>query len=338
MLDLIDKLVEKCLVAIDAAKEAAELYDIKVQFLGKNGEYTGVLRGLKDVSPQEKPRLGKLINEGRMRLEARFAEKEAALKAAELAKRLEKETIDVTLRKDIPVGSLHPVTKVIEEIENIFVGLGFSVVEGPEIETDYFNFQLMNIPPDHPARDMQDTFYVSDTALLRTHTSPMQAHVMLSQKPPIRIICPGKVYRADNDATHSPIFHQVEGLVVDKNVSLAHLKGTLEMMAKALFDQNTQVRFRPSYFPFTEPSVEVDVSCAMCHGQGCRLCKGTGWIEILGAGIVNPQVLTNCGIDADEYSGFAFGFGIDRIAMIKYGIPDIRTLYENDVRFLKLYK
>ena len=338
MLDLIEKLVAKCLQRIESAQDSGELNDIKVQFLGKNGEYTSILRGMKDVSPQDKPRLGKLINEGRIKIEEMLTRRESELREAELAHKLRKETVDVTLETPMEVGSVHPITSVINEIVDIFVGLGFTAVEGPEIESDYFNFQLMNIPPDHPARDMQDTFYVSDTTLLRTHTSPMQAHTMLSQQPPIRIVVPGKVYRADDDATHSPIFHQIEGLVVDKDISLAHLKGTLDMVAKALFSAETKTRFRPSYFPFTEPSVEVDVSCCVCGGKGCRLCKGTGWLEILGAGVVNPVVLENCGIDSNVYSGIAFGLGVDRIAMIKYGIPDIRSLYENDVRFLRKYK
>ena len=339
MLDLmIDKIVAKSLELIAAAKDSQDLNDIRVKVLGKNGEYTSVLRGMNTVSPEEKPRLGKLINEGRVKIESLIAAKEAELKAAELNRRLKKEAVDVTLDTPCEVGSTHPITSVIDEVVNIFVGLGFTAVEGSEVESDYFNFQLMNIPPDHPARDMQDTFYVSDKTLLRTHTSPMQAHTMLSQQPPIRIVVPGKVYRADDDATHSPIFHQIEGLVVDKDISLAHLKGTLDMVAKALFNQETKTRFRPSYFPFTEPSVEVDVSCCVCGGKGCRLCKGTGWLEILGAGVVNPVVLENCGIDPNVYSGIAFGLGVDRIAMIKYGIPDIRSLYENDVRFLKNYK
>ncbi|MBQ4444026.1 MAG: phenylalanine--tRNA ligase subunit alpha [Clostridia bacterium] len=338
MLDLIEKIVAKSIALIEAAKDLNALNEIRVKILGKNGEYTSVLRGMKDVSPQDKPRLGKLINEGRVEIEGLIAKKEAAFKAAELERKLKKETVDVTLDAPVEVGSVHPITSVINEVTDIFVGLGFTAVEGSEVESDYYNFQLMNIPPDHPARDMQDTFYVSDSTLLRTHTSPMQAHTMMSQQPPIRIIVPGKVYRADDDATHSPIFHQIEGLVVDKDISLAHLKGTLDMVAKALFNAETKTRFRPSYFPFTEPSVEVDVSCCMCGGKGCRLCKGTGWLEILGAGVVNPVVLDNCGIDSTVYSGIAFGLGVDRIAMIKYGIPDIRSLYENDVRFLRKYK
>ena len=338
MFDKIKDLVAKAKDSITEAADSNVLADVKVKFLGRNGEYTGILRGLKDASPEERPTLGKLINEGRSQIEAMFAEKEAQLKAREQEMKLAAERIDVTLPAKSEMGSIHPLTLVKNQIIDIFIGLGFEVKEGPEIETDLFNFQLLNIPEDHPARDMQDTFYVGNNLLLRTHTSPMQAHTMKSERPPIRILVPGKVYRSDDDATHSPIFNQIEGLVIDKGVSLSHLKGTLEVFAKSLFGNETRVRFRPSYFPFTEPSVEVDVSCAMCGGKGCSLCKGTGWIEILGAGVVNPQVLVNCGIDPKEYSGFAFGFGVDRIAMIKYGIPNIRALYENDVRFLKQYK
>lgn len=338
MVNQIEKIAQECEALINSAQCSQELSEIKVKFLGKSGEYTMILRGLKDVAPADKPMMGKLINEGRVRLENAFFNKENQLKTLELAKRLEDERIDVTLSKDVNIGSLHPLTLVKNEILDIFNCLGFSVKEGPEIETDFFNFNALNIPDDHPARDMQDTFYVGDKLLLRCHTSPMQARTMLKEKPPIRITVPGKVYRADDDATHSPIFNQIEGLVIDKGVSLSHLKGTLDMFAKALFNENTKTRFRPSYFPFTEPSVEVDVSCALCGGEGCRLCKGTGWIEILGAGVVNPQVLINCGVDPEEYSGFAFGMGIDRIAMIKYGIPHMRILFENDIRFLKQYR
>ena len=338
MFDKIKNLVAKAGEAITEATDTLKLSDVKVRFLGRNGEYTGILRGLKDASPEDRPTLGKLINEGRAQIEKMFADKEAALKAKEQEMKLASERIDVTLPAQSELGSIHPLTLVKNEIIDIFIGLGFEVKEGPEIETDLFNFQLLNIPEDHPARDMQDTFYVGDKLLLRTHTSPMQAHTMTTERPPIRIVVPGKVYRSDDDATHSPIFNQIEGLVIDKDVSLSHLKGTLETFAKSLFGDETKVRFRPSFFPFTEPSVEVDLSCAICGGKGCSLCKGTGWIEVLGAGVVNPQVLINCGIDPEEYSGFAFGFGVDRIAMIKYGIPNIRTLYENDVRFLKQYK
>ncbi len=338
MIDKIKELVEKVKDRLEKASSVAEVGDIRVTFLGKSGEYTGLLRGLKDVAPQDRGPIGKLINEGKVRLENMLAEKEAYFRAKEEARKLKSEKIDVTLSKGYKIGSMHPITKVKNEILDTFIGLGFAVKEGPEIETDYYNFQTLGIPADHPARDMQDTFYISENILLRTHTSPMQSRTMLSEKPPIRIVVPGKVYRADDDATHSPIFNQIEGLCVEEGISLAHLKNMLEIFAKSTFTKDTKVRFRPSYFPFTEPSVEVDISCSMCGGKGCRLCKGTGWIEILGAGIVNPVVLENCGIDSKKYSGFAFGFGIDRIAMLKYGIPDIRLMYENDVNFLKQYK
>ena len=338
MTELIDNIVAECLHSIREAESTVSLNDVRVKFLGKSGEYTLLLRGLKDVAPADKPAAGKLINDGRIKLEAAFSNKESELKYSELMARLEAERLDVTLPVEAKLGTLHPLTLVKTEILDILSCLGFAVKEGPEIETDFFNFQALNIPEDHPARDMQDTFYVGDKLLLRCHTSPMQARTMLKEKPPIRIAVPGKVYRADDDATHSPMFNQIEGLVIDKGVSLSHLKGTLDMFAKALFNSNTKTRFRPSYFPFTEPSVEVDVSCALCGGTGCRLCKGTGWIEILGAGVVNPQVLINCGVDPEQYSGFAFGMGIDRIAMIKYGIPHMRILFENDVRFLKQYR
>ena len=338
MLEKIKELLATLKENADRSESSSDVNDLRVRFLGKNGEYTGLLRGLKDVAPEERGKIGKLINEGKQKIEQILAEKEAYFKAKEQELKLKSEKIDVTLSKGFEIGSTHPITKVKNEILETFIGLGFAVKEGPEIETDYYNFQTLGIPEDHPARDMQDTFYVGDKILLRTHTSPMQSRTMLSEKPPIRIVVPGKVYRADDDATHSPIFNQIEGLCVEEGISLAHLKNMLEIFAKSTFSKDTKVRFRPSYFPFTEPSVEVDISCTMCGGKGCRLCKGTGWIEVLGAGIVNPVVLENCGIDSTKYSGFAFGFGIDRIAMLKYGIPDIRLMYENDVNFLKQYK
>ena len=338
MLNKIKELLDKVKELLESASSTTDISDLRIRFLGKSGEYTGLLRGLKDVPPAERGPIGKLINDGKVRLETMLAEKEAYFRKKEEERKLKSEKIDVTLSKGYTIGSTHPITKVKNEILDTFIGLGFSVKEGPEIETDYYNFQTLGIPADHPARDMQDTFYISENILLRTHTSPMQSRTMLSQKPPIRIVVPGKVYRADDDATHSPIFNQIEGLCVEEGISLAHLKNMLEIFAKSTFNEDTKVRFRPSYFPFTEPSVEVDISCSMCGGKGCRLCKGTGWIEVLGAGIVNPVVLENCGIDSKKYSGFAFGFGIDRIAMLKYGIPDIRLMYENDVNFLKQYK
>ncbi len=339
MQDAIAKIKNECIALTAAATSTKDIADVKVKYFGKSGEFSLAMRLLKDVPKEEKPAFGKMLNDMRVEAEAFLTKKEADLKAAEKAARLKEERIDVTLpATEAKLGSLHPLTQVKNEILDTFISLGFEVLEGPEIETDEFCFQMLNIPKDHPARDMQDTFYVNDNFVLRTHTSPMQARTMLKKKPPLRLVIPGKVFRSDDDSTHSPMFHQIEGLVVDKRVSLCDLKGALEEFAKSIFTPDTKVRFRPSYFPFTEPSVEVDVSCAICGGKGCRVCKHTGWIEILGAGIVNPQVLINCGIDPTKYSGFAFGIGIERVTMIKYGIPDIRLLFENDSRFLNLYK
>ncbi len=335
----VTKIKDSCIAMAKAAKTSADINNIKIKFCGKNGEFTNAMKLLKDVAKEEKPAMGKLLNDARVEAEAEIAKAETKILKKEREAKLEAERIDVTLHeKEQIVGGLHPLTQVKNEILDTFISLGFEVKEGPEIETDYYNFQLLNIPKDHPARDMQDTFYITDNILLRTHTSPMQGRTMLEKKPPLRLVVPGKVYRSDDDATHSPMFQQIEGLVVDKKITLCDLKGILEEFAKAMFSSKTQVRFRPSYFPFTEPSVEVDVSCAICGGKGCRICKGTGWIEILGAGIVNPQVLENCGIDSKEYSGFAFGLGIERITMIKYGIPDMRMFFENDIRFINQYK
>ncbi|MEG1612748.1 MAG: phenylalanine--tRNA ligase subunit alpha [Clostridia bacterium] len=339
MIETIYKLKSDCLQQIERQKTSAGLNDVRVKFFGKNGEFTNAMKLLKDVPKDEKPAMGKLLNDARVEMETYLSKQENLLNEREKLERTKKEYIDITLPGKAPsIGALHPLTLVKNEILDTFIGLGFEVKEGPEIESDYFNFQLLNIPKDHPARDMQDTFYISDKFLLRTHTSPMQARTMLESKPPIRIVVPGKVYRSDDDATHSPMFQQVEGLVVDRHITLCDLKGALEAFAQRMFDKKTKVRFRPSYFPFTEPSVEVDVSCSICHGKGCRICHGTGWIEILGAGIVNPAVLDACGIDSKEFSGFAFGFGIERIAMIKYGIPDMRFFFENDIRFIQQYK
>ena len=313
------------------------LNEIKIKYLGKSGEVSLLMKNMKNISPQDRPAFGKKINEIRDYIESNLAKIETELAEKEKKAKLKKEKIDVTIPVKINKGSLHPITTVKNEITEIFTGLGFEVLEGPEVETDYYNFQMLNIPKDHPARDMQDTFYFSDNLLLRTHTSPMQARTMEVKKPPIRMVCPGKVYRADDDATHSPIFNQIEGLVIDKKITLCDLKGILDEFVKIFFNKNTKTRFRPSYFPFTEPSVEVDASCSECGGKGCKVCKGTGWIEILGAGMVNPKVLDNAGIDSKKYSGFAFGLGIDRMAMIKYKINDLRLMYENDIRFLKQF-
>jgi len=321
------------------AKDNQELNDIRVKVLGKKGELTAILRSMGSLSPEERPVVGGLVNEARDYLEELIKEKEEELKKEELEKRLKTEKLDVTMPgKNIKVGSVHPITKIIEEVEEIFLGMGYSIADGPEVETCFYNFDQLNAPEDHPSRDLQDTFYITEDVILRTQTSPVQARVMENQKPPIKIICPGTVYRSDTvDATHSPVFHQVEGLVVDKNISMADLKGTLEMFAKKCLGENTKIRFRPHHFPFTEPSAEADVSCFVCGGKGCRVCKNEGWIELLGCGMVHPNVLRNCGIDPKEYSGFAFGFGVERIAMAKYGIDDLRLLYENDVRFLKQF-
>ena len=315
-----------------------DLNDVKVKFLGKNGEITALLKGMKDVPPEMRSSFGKMVNDLKNEVTEIIAVKEVEVKKAELEKKFNSERVDVTMPGKKPlIGSQHPLNIVKNKIINAFTGMGFEIFEGPEIDTDYYCFQALNIPKDHPARDMQDTFYFGDNVLLRPHTSPGQVRTMQSKKPPIKILSPGRVYRADDDASHSPMFHQIEGLVVDKGVSLCDLKGLLDEFVKIMFDEDTKTRFRPSYFPFTEPSVEVDVTCCKCHGKGCSLCKGTGWIEILGAGVVNKKVLEMSGIDSEIYSGLAFGLGIERITMIKYGISDIRTLFENNVKFLKQF-
>lgn len=339
MKEKISELYNSALEAIRTVKDKKSLDEIRVKYLGKSGSVTQLLKGMRDVAPEERPKIGQLVNDLRGKIEAIIQAKEEERKKDELANALTSERIDVTMPGLADkFGSIHPINLVRNELIDVFVGMGFEIFEGPEIETDEFNFKLLNIPEDHPARDMQDTLYVGDNIMLRTQTSSGQARVMLDKKPPLKIISPGKVYRADDDATHSPMFHQMEGLVVDKNVNLRDLKGTLEAFLKKLFDDNVKTRLRPSYFPFTEPSVEVDVSCFKCHGKGCSLCKGTGWIEVLGAGMVNRKVFENCNINPDEYQGFAFGVGLERIAMLKYGIPDIRYFFENDIRFLKQFK
>lgn len=338
MKEKIESIKSAALLAVEEADSSAALNDVRVRFLGKNGEMTSLMKLLGTVSKEERPAMGKALNDVRVEIESALDAKIAAVSEREKQARLAAEAVDVTLpAKTRRTGTLHPLTQVREDIIKVFLGMGFSVAEGPEIESDLFNFQLLNVPKDHPARDMQDTFYVNDNFVLRTHTSPMQARIMTTQQPPVRVVIPGRVYRSDDDASHSPIFHQIEGLAVDKHITMGDLEGCLQTFAEQLFDKDTKIRLRPSYFPFTEPSVEVDVTCAICHGKGCRICKGTGWVEILGAGIVNPAVLDMCGIDSKEYSGFAFGMGIERIAMIKYGIPNIKLFYENDVRFLKQF-
>lgn len=336
----LDELEKSALHEIENSHGLPELEAIRVKLLGKKGELTAALRGMKDIPEQDRPVFGKRINELRDEITAALESKIGEIKRAEKDARLIAEQVDITLPgKKQPIGGLHPLTRIYYEIRDIFVSMGFDVMDGPEIEYDKYNFEMLNIPKDHPARDTQDTFYVSDDIVLRTHTSPVQIRTMLKQKPPIRMICPGRVYRSDDvDATHSPIFNQIEGLVVDKGISLANLKGTLSVFLKEFYGEDTVTKFRPGHFPFTEPSAEVDATCSKCHGKGCAVCKGTGMIEVLGSGMVHPQVLRNCGIDPDEYSGFAFGMGLDRLATIKYGITDIRLLFENDIRFLAQFK
>lgn len=317
----------------------AKLNEVRVAFLGKKGQLTALLKGMKDVLPEERPMVGQLVNETRESIENLIEETKAKLEAAERDLRLKQEVIDVTLpAKKNRVGHRHPNTIALEEVENIFVGMGYEVVEGPEVEYDYYNFEALNIPANHPAKDEQDTFYINEEIVLRTQTSPVQVREMEKGKLPIRMIAPGRVFRSDEvDATHSPSFHQIEGLVVDKHITFADLKGTLAEFARQLFGEDTKVKFRPHHFPFTEPSAEVDVTCFKCGGKGCRFCKGSGWIEILGCGMVHPRVLKMSGIDPEEYSGFAFGVGLERIALLKYEIDDMRLLYENDDRFLKQF-
>ena len=325
--------------ALANAKLPQEIDELRVRFLGKKGELTGILKQMGKLSPEERPVIGQLANEVRSWIETDIETRLTEIKASQMAARLESEKLDVTLPGKRPqFGAKHPLSIVLDEIKEIFIGMGFEIADGPEVETDYYNFEALNIPKDHPARDTQDTFYINENILLRTQTSPVQVRVMEQKKPPIRIISPGRVYRSDAlDATHSPLFHQIEGLVVDKGITFADLKGTLETFIKRLYGEDSVVRFRPHHFPFTEPSAEVDVQCFNCKGEGCRLCKGEGWIEILGCGMVHPKVLSNCGIDPEVYSGFALGMGLERVVMRRYNIDDIRLFYENDVRFLKQF-
>jgi len=338
MREQLEQLRNEALQAIGEASTEEALQNIRIRFLGRKGELTALMKGLGQLSSEERPVVGQLVNTIRDEIESKL---EAGLTAArEHAKneRLQSEQIDVTLPgRRTSCGSKHPITLVIEEVSDIFAGLGFSIAEGPEIEHDWYNFEALNFPPEHPARDMQDTFFVDNRLLLRTHTSPVQIRTMLKKKPPLRIIAPGTVYRCDSDATHSPMFHQIEGLLVDKGISFGDLKGILTIFTNQLFGQKTGVRLRPSFFPFTEPSAEVDIACVICGGKGCRVCKNSGWLEILGAGMVDPEVYRHVGYDAEDISGFAFGMGIERIAMLKYGISDMRLLFENDVRFLRQF-
>lgn len=338
MQDKIKELLERAKEEIKKLRARRELNDLRVRLLGKSGEVTALLKGMKEIPGDQRAAFGKRVNDLKAEIESELSAMEKELKKLELTERFEAEKIDVTLPgTPVRMGNLHPLNLVRNQILDAFCGMGFEIFEGPEVEYDYYCFQALNIPKDHPARDMQDTFYISDNIVLRPHTSPGQIRTMEAKKPPIKVLSPGRVYRADDDASHSPMFHQIEGLVVDKGITLCDLKGLLDTFFKTIFDEETKIRLRPSYFPFTEPSVEVDVSCTECHGKGCKLCKGTGWIEILGAGIVNRKVLENCGVDPDVYSGLAFGLGIERITMIKYGVPDIRTLFENNTRFLRQF-
>lgn len=322
--------------AVLSSKTQQEIDELRVKYLGKKGELTAILKQMGSLSPEERPIMGQLVNEAKEKVEKLIAERTAVIKQKETELKLKAEALDVTMPgKKVNVGKLHPLNTVLDDMIDIFQSMGFDVVDGPEVETDYYNFEALNVPADHPARDMQDTFYLAENLLLRTQTSAAQIRTMENRKPPIRIICPGRVFRADEvDATHSPVFHQIEGLVVDKGITMCDLKGVLEQFAHEIYGKDTKVKFRPSFFPFTEPSVEVDVSCSECGGKGCRVCKGSGWIEILGAGMVHPKVLSACGIDPEVYSGFAFGIGLDRLTTTRYKISDIRLLFENDKRFL----
>ena len=339
MKERLEQIKSEAFAQIEASNVPEKLQEVRVKFLGKKGELTAVLKGMKDVAPEDRPKVGQMVNEVRSVIESYLDEVKEKMERSIREEKMKAEVIDVTLpSKKQEMGHRHPNTIALEEVQRIFIGMGYEVVEGPEVEYDLYNFEKLNIPDGHPAKDEQDTFYINKEIVLRTQTSPVQARVMEQGKLPIRMIAPGRVFRSDEvDATHSPSFHQIEGLVIDKNISFADLKGTLEVFAKELFGQETKTKFRPHHFPFTEPSAEVDVTCFKCGGKGCRFCKGSGWIEILGCGMVHPHVLEMCGIDPEEYSGFAFGVGLERIALLNYVIDDMRLLYENDIRFLKQF-
>lgn len=324
---------------LESCSSIKGLDDLRIKYLGKKGELKAILNQMGKLTPDERKEVGQFANRVKADIESAISQKLESLKALEMQQKIKEEEIDITLPgSKVEVGKLHPLTTVMNEVKDIFLGMGFSIADGPEVETDYYNFEALNLPPDHPARDTQDTFYISDNVLLRTQTSSVQVHVMENQKPPIRVISPGRVYRSDAvDATHSPLFHQIEGLVVDKGITMGDLKGTLETLMKRLYGEDCKIRLRPHHFPFTEPSAEVDVMCFNCHGKGCRVCKNEGYIELLGAGMVHPKVLENCGIDSSIYSGFAFGLGLERIVMRRYNISDMRLLYENDMRFLNQF-
>lgn len=340
MQEKLKKLRQEAAARLEEAKSGDALQELRVRYLGKKGEITGMMKQMGALAPEERPKFGQMVNAVRAEVESAIEAKRAEIEARDKARRLAAETIDVTMpTMQSRIGGAHPLTRVMREINGIFMKMGFSIVDGPEIEYDKYNFEMLNIPKDHPARDMQDTFYVTEDIVLRTHTSPVQVRTMLKTKPPIRMICPGRVYRTDDvDATHSPIFNQIEGLVIDKGITFADLKGTINTFLREFYGEDTKTKFRPGFFPFTEPSAEVDATCSLCHGKGCPACKGAGMIEVLGCGMVNPRVLENCGIDPEEYSGFAFGLGLDRLTNIKYGITDIRLLYENDIRFIRQFK
>ena len=339
MKEQLEAIRQEAEAALQTCTDAKQLDAIRVQYLGKKGALTAILKQMGKLSAEERPVMGQLANAVRSDIESAITKQQAAIAEAALEQKLQSETLDITLPgKQKKIGGLHPLTIVENEIKEIFLGMGFSVADGPEVEYEYYNFEALNLPPDHPARDTQDTFYITDNILLRTQTSSVQVHVMEQQKPPIRVISPGRVFRSDAiDATHSPLFHQVEGLVVDKGITMADLKGTLELLMQRLYGDDCKIRLRPHHFPFTEPSAEVDVMCYNCYGKGCRLCKGEGYIELLGAGMVHPKVLEGCGIDSNVYSGFAFGLGLERIVMRRYNIQDMRLLFENDYRFLEQF-
>ena len=339
MKEQLEAIRQEAEAALQTCTDAKQLDAIRVQYLGKKGALTAILKQMGKLSAEERPVMGQLANAVRSDIESAITKQQAAIAEAALEQKLQSETLDITLPgKQKKIGGLHPLTIVENEIKEIFLGMGFSVADGPEVDYDYYNFEALNLPPDHPARDTQDTFYITDNILLRTQTSSVQVHVMEQQKPPIRVISPGRVFRSDAiDATHSPLFHQVEGLVVDKGITMADLKGTLELLMQRLYGDDCKIRLRPHHFPFTEPSAEVDVMCYNCYGKGCRLCKGEGYIELLGAGMVHPKVLEGCGIDSNVYSGFAFGLGLERIVMRRYNIQDMRLLFENDYRFLEQF-
>ncbi|MFV8781684.1 phenylalanine--tRNA ligase subunit alpha [Microbulbifer sp. SA54] len=334
----LQSLTEQALALVGQANDLAALDQVRVDYLGKKGHLTALLKGLGKLSAEERPAAGAKINEAKQQVESAIKIRREAMETAAIEEKLASETIDITLAgRGEEQGNAHPITRTLRRIEEIFQRLGFSVEQGPEVEGDYYNFEALNIPAHHPARAMHDTFYIDPSTVLRTHTSSVQIRTMENKKPPLRIICPGRVYRCDSDVTHSPMFHQVEGLVIDEGVSFAHLKGCIDQFLKAFFEADVPVRFRPSYFPFTEPSAEADIQCTNCGGNGCRVCSGTGWLEILGCGMVHPNVFASCDIDSEKYSGFAFGLGVERMAMLRYGVNDLRLFFDNDLRFLKQF-